>query len=337
MKTPAFSALRVISVITLAAATSMAGGFRANPVAQYKEGEVSLGGTIDTTFAAGEAREHVFVPKSDSASYAADLGLKDDGKRHQLSRLDWDLAAAMIGFAGSIRYDRFSLNAGIWYGGSGEDADLDMKDYDWMAGDHLPYTEYSRSDTELTDAWMIDANVSYDFLRDESSAAYAFVGFRWQQWEWECDGWNDFCYSDNNWVWFRDKGHICDYEQQLNFAYLGVGGEWKISDSVALSAYFAYAPVYGGKDHDKHLAVYKDFKEDFDYDDGEVYAVGVALDWYVTEKASFTLAIDWQRATLHEGDMNLNNYGEGEYLEEEDGAGYENEYVAFTLGFNYAF
>ena len=337
MKTPTFSASRLITIATLAAATSLAGGFRAAPTAQYKEGEISFGGTIDSSFVGGEAREHVFYPKSASAEYARELGLPDDGKRHQLSRLDWDLAAAMIGFAGSIRYDRFSFNAGIWYGGSGDEADLDMKDYDWLAGDHLPHTEYSRSDTELTDAWMIDANVSYDFLRNETFTTYAFIGFRWQKWEWECDGWNDYYYSENNWKRVRDKGHVCDYEQQMNFAYFGVGGEMKLTDKLALSAYLSWAPVYGGKDHDKHLAADKDFKEDFDYDDGEVYAAGIALDWYVSEKASFTLALDWQKATLHEGDMELDDYGEGDFEEIKDGAGYENEYIALTLGFNYAF
>ena len=336
MNKPALRVSRFIAILSLTAATSVAGGFRAAPSAAYKEGELSFGATIDSTFVAGEAREHVFSPKANSAEYAAEFGGKDDGKRHQLSRLDWDIAAAMIGFAGSIRYDRFSFNAGIWYGGSGDDS-LDMKDYDWMAGDHLPYTEYSRSDTELTDAWMIDANVSFDFLRAETMAAYAFAGFRWQQWEWTCDGWTDYCYSENNWQWIKGRGHICDYEQQINFAYLGIGGEWKLSDTFFLSAYLSWAPVYGGKDHDKHLAVYKDFKEDFDYDDGEVYAAGIALDWHLSEKASFTLALDWQNATLHEGDMALNNYGDGEYMESEDGAGYENEYVALTFGFNYAF
>ena len=337
MTKPALRVSRLITVITLAAATSLAGGFRATPTAAYKEGELSFGGSIDSTFVGGTAREHVFSPKADSAEYARELGVPDDGKRHQISRLDWDIGAAMIGFAGSVRYDRFSFNAGIWYGGSGDDADLEMEDYDWFAGDHNPYTEYSRSDAELTDAWMIDANVSYDFWRDDALAANVFAGLRWQQWEWTCDGWNDYCYSDYNWQWIRDKGHICDYEQQLNFVYLGIGCEWKLSESFSLSAYLSWAPVYGGEDHDKHLAVYKDFKEDFDYDDGEVYAAGVALDWHVTDKASFTLAVDWQKATLHEGDLKLDDYGTGEYMEQEDAAGYENEYVALTFGFNYAF
>ena len=168
-------------------------------------------------------------------------------------------------------------------------------------------------------------------------SANVFAGFRWQQWEWTCDGWNDYCYSEYNWQWLRDNAHICDYRQQLDFAYIGIGGEWKLSDAFALSAYLSWAPVYGGEDEDNHLAAAKDFEEDFDYDDGEVYAAGVALDWHVTDKASFTLAVDWQKATLHEADEKIDNYGEGTNTIIEDGAGFENEYIAFTIGFNYAF
>ena len=36
-------------------------------------------------------------------------------------------------------------------------------------------------------------------------------------------------------------------------------------------------------------------------------------------------------------DMKLNDYGEGERADQEDGAGYENEYVALSLGLVFAF
>ena len=324
------------SSMIFAAASALAAGFRAAPSADYKPDAFSFAAEFNTVAVAGEAREHVFAPKSAAEEYAADLGLPVERRRHQVSRLDWDLAASMIGFAGSVRYDRLSLNAGAWYGGSGSD-DWEMKDYDWLAGDHVGYTEYSRSDAEVTDAWMFDANIAYDFWRAEAFAAYAFAGFRWQRWEWECDGWNDFWYSDNNWNRVREKGHVCDYRQTLYFGYIGVGGIWKLSDALDFSAYLSWAPAYAGKDRDKHLAAEKDFKETFDYDDGNVYAAGVALNWRVAQAVTLSLTVDWQKATLHEGDMNLNNYGEGEHDEMEDGAGYENEYVALTLGVALAF
>ena len=330
------SSLVIAAAVCAAAQTAAAAGFRAAPVADYKEDAWSFGVSGGTAYVGGEAREHVFSPKADSAEYAKEFGVADDGKRHQISRLDWDVAAAMIGFSGSVRHGRLSLNLGAWYGGSGSD-DLEMEDYDWMAGDHVKYTEYSKSETELTDAWMVDANVSFDFWRDDAFTACAFFGVRSQEWKWTCDGRTDYWYSDLNHVWVSDYGHICDYKQEFYFGYLGLGGTWKLSDTLDISAYVSWAPLYGGKDRDQHLAVEKDFRDTFDYDDGEVYAAGVELAWRAVESLKVALALDWQRATLHEGDFKLNNYGEGEILENDDAAGYESQYVALSFGVNYAF
>ena len=336
MNSPVTRHPSLVVAVALAAASATAAGFRAAPVADYKEDAWSFGLSGGTAFVGGEAREHVFSPKSESAEYARELGLPDDGKRHQVSRLDWDIAATMIGFSGSARYDRLSLNLGAWYGCSGSD-DWEMEDYDWLEGDHVKYSESSKSGTELTDAWMFDANVSLDFWRDDAFTAYAFIGFRSQQWEWECDGRNDYWYSDNNHVWTHDYGHTCDYKQNFLFGYLGLGGTWAISDTVEFSAYASWAPRYMGKDHDKHLAADKDFRETFDYDDGEVYAAGIELAWRAVENLKIAFALDWQKATLHEGDMKLDDYGEGEKAKQDDGAGYESQYAALSFGVNYTF
>ena len=331
MKTPTLLA----SATLLAASTALA-GFRSAPCADYKPGEISFAGSFDFAVVAGEANEHVFAPKASAAEYAKEFGLPYEDRRHQLSRLDWDLAAAMIGFSGSVRYDRFSFNGGVWGGGSGSD-DWEMKDYDWMNGDRVNYTDYSRSDTEITTAWMLDANVSFDFCRAEDFAAYLFAGMRWQQWEWECAGRNDYLYAEQNGKWYSDNAHVCDYRQTLYFAYIGIGGTWKLTETLDLSAYLSWAPAYAGEDHDEHLAAEKDFKDTFDYDGGNVYAGGVTLGWHVAEHATLSFSLDWQKATLHEGDLKLMDYSYGEYSEVPDGAGIKNEYVALSCGLTYAF
>lgn len=336
MKTLVTRHSSLATALALAAASASAAGFRAAPVADYKGDAWSFGVSAGTAFVGGEAREHVFSPKNASADYAQQFGVPDDGRRHQLSRLDWDIAASMIGFSGSARRGRLSLNLGFWYGGSGDD-DWEMEDYDWLAGDHVHYTEYSKSDTELTDAFMIDAGVSFDLWRDDAFTGYAFAGFRAQQWEWECDGCTDLWYSENGHLWTRSYGHICDYEQKYLFGYIGLCGTWKLSDVLEFSAYVSWAPRYMGKDHDKHLVAEKDFRETFDYDDGNVYAAGVELTCAVAENLKLALALDCQKTTLHEGKMKLNNYGEGEYDEGEDVAGYESQYAALSFGLNYTF
>ncbi len=346
--------LSLVAAAALAASAASAAGFRAAPVAAFKEGALSFGLSAGTTFVGGEAREHVFHPKGQLADYLEEFpSAPPKDRRHQLSRLDWDMAAAMLGGSGSVRYDRLSLNLGVWYGGSGSD-DYDMKDYDWMAGDHVPHTEYSRSDTdwmagdhvphteysrsdtELTDAWLFDANVSFDLWRSEDSTGYVFAGAREQRWKWTCDGRTDYWYTENGHVWKHDNGHVGDYRQVLFFGYVGLGGSWKLSDSLGLSAYASWAPGWKGRDRDNHIGAEKDTHDSFDYD-SNVYAAGVSLDWHVAERATVSFGVDWQKATLNQGDLSQREYDSGETEEGPDCAGMENEYLAFTVGLDYAF
>lgn len=321
--------------LALVATGASAAGFRASPVADFREGDFSFGLSAGTSFVGGKAREHVFAPKAMAAEYAAELGVPYANRRRQISRLDWDLAATMLGVSGSARYDRLSLNFGVWYGGSGSD-DYDMKDYDWMNGDHLPHSEYSRSDTELTDAWMFDANLSCDFWRGEAFTGSVFAGAREQRWKWTCDGRNDYWYSENGHVWQHDRGHVCDYRQVIFFGYVGLGGTWKLSDAFDLSAHFSWGPGWKGRDRDNHIAAGKYCRESFDLD-GNVYGAGVSLDWRVCERTTLSFAVDWQKATLNQGDGVQYDFDEDEETVLKDGAGMENEYAALTIRVAHSF
>ena len=325
----------LVAALALAAAGAGAAGFRAAPVADYKADELSFGFSAGTTFVGGEAKEHVFVPKAAAAEYEKEFGKPAGDRRHQLSRLDWEIAAAMLGVSGSVRYDRLSLNLGVWYGGSGSD-DYDVKDYDWMNGDDAPHTEYSRSDTELTDAWLFDVNVSYDLWRSDAFTGYVFAGAREQRWKWTCDGRTDYWYTENDHVWAHDNGHICDYRQVLFFGYVGLGGSWRLTDSLGLSAYASWAPGWKGRDRDNHIAAEKDTHDSFDYD-ANVYAAGVSLDWHVAERATVSFGVDWQKTTLNQGDLSQWEYSSEDTEVGPDCAGMENEYLAFTIGLDYAF
>ncbi len=330
------STLMTAAAFALAATGATAAGFRAEPVADFKEGDFSIGLSAGMAFVGGEAREHVFYPKEYQADYVKDVpGGLPNGRRHQLSRLDWEIAASMVGLSGSARYGRLSLNLGVWYGGSGSD-DYDMDDYDWMSGDHVPYDNRSRSDTELTDAWMFDASVSCDLWRSEGFTGYVFAGAREQRWKWTCDGRNDYWYTENGHVWEHEDGHICDYRQVLFFGYVGLGGSWRLTDSLGLSAYVSWGPGWKGRDRDNHIGAEKDTHDSFDYD-SNVYAAGVSLDWHVAERATVSFGVDWQKATLNQGDLSQREYDSGETEEGPDCSGMENESLAFTIALDYAF
>lgn len=327
--------LALAALLASAAATPAAAALRAESLAEPRDGETTFGLAVDLSLLEGRAKEHVFSPKADSADYAEAFGVPDDGRRHRISRLDWELeSVGLVGLKGSVRRSVFSLNLGGWIGVGGEG---DMKDYDWFAGDDLPYTEYSRSDADTTLAWMLDANLSADLFRNDAFAASAFLGFRVQHWEWECDGVTDYLYSDLDWKWVQDTGHVCDYEQELRFAYIGLSATWTFTPGFDLSGYAFWAPAYEAEDTDEHYAAEKTYRDDFPYDDGHVLGAGVELAWHFSARSTLALSVDWQKAALHEGDVSLDDYATGEHLDAEDAAGLENEYASATLSYRYSF
>ena len=184
---------------------------------------------------------------------------------------------------------------------------------------------------------MLDANLSADLFRNDAFTASAFAGFRVQHWEWECDGHNDYWYSDFDHKWVHDRGHVCDYEQELRFAYLGLSGTWTFAPDFDLSGYFFWAPAYEGEATDEHLVAEKTYDDDFGYDDGNVFGAGLELAWHVSGNSTLAFAVDWQKATLHEGDFSLDDYGTGEKYEGKDAAGLQNEYATATFSYRYAF
>lgn len=337
----------LVAALALAATGAGAAGFRAAPLADFKEGSWSFGLDAGTTFVGGKVKEHVLAPKTTAAEiqaltdeeeieYARVIYGDKPGRRHQVSRLDWELSAEMAGISGSARNGRLSLNLGVWYGCSSDD-DLDMDDYDWMNGDDVKISHHSYSEVEIHDAWMFDANVSYDVIQSEGFTGNAFVGFRQQRWKWTQRGFSEYWYPEDEGGHFTDNGHGIDYRQVVNMAYVGAGGVWKLADSLNLSAYASWAPRYAGRDRDNHISAEKDFHASFDWDDGNVYAAGVALEWLVSQQASITIAADWQKATLHEGDLSCYEYDTQESDTNEDSAGIESEYVALSFGVKYAF
>ena len=104
----------------------------------------------------------------------------------------------------------------------------------------------------------------------------------------------------------------------------------------SLSAYASWAPGWKGRDRDDHIGVEKTTHDSFDYD-ANVYALGVSLDWHVAERATVSFGLDWQKATLNQGLLAQREYDSDETEGMPDGAGLENEYLAFTVALDYAF
>ena len=94
------------------AATAFAGTVPLPQAARGGKG-VTAAVSLDTTCLSGEAREHVFFDGYSEWTYP-------DKRRHQISRLDWDLENVfLLGLSGSGRSDGGFSSGGHHFGGGG--------------------------------------------------------------------------------------------------------------------------------------------------------------------------------------------------------------------------
>ncbi len=316
----------VCAAVAAAPAISSA-AIRAENVAKANE---SFAIQVSAGILSGEAKEHVF----DKENYVTK---REDGRRHQISRLDWDMKnVPVVGLNGTLRIDeRLTLNAGIWGALDASDDDGDMDDYDWLAGDNVSYSEYSKSTSDLTSGVIADVNLAYDFVKDWNGlTATILVGARAEEWEWEAMDLYAL-YSDNNYAPIIETGKVCDYRQSYVSGYVGLAAEWR-AGAWALNGYFTWGRYYA-EDEDDHFMADKHFEETFDEYDADAILIGVSASYDLTEKMSVRLAYDYQYYGLSVGTMKLWDYGEGEYGEEDDAAGVEMRYGIASVALSYAF
>ena len=342
MHLPALAAL--LAAVSVSSASA---GVVPLPQAARDGDGVTTAVSLDAAYLTGEAREHVFFKGHSSRTFP-------ENRRHQLSRLDWDLDDVfLLGLSASVRSGRASLNLGVW-GGLGRDDAGRMKDYDWMMGDsrdiHGPLaggaSEYSRSDDTVKSAWMADANISWDLFEAESAfRLFPFLGVRYERYEWDATGGVAY-YSDMDWEPCKFNGKLIEYRQELFQPYLGLGASWT-ADKLALSAYGRFAPVYWGKDRDNHLmrGFVTEDETDWEAFDDVAYGLGARAEWAFTENLSANVAVDWARYALAEADARTLAQDESETDDDDDDeagegetlAGLELKYLTVSAGLTWRF
>lgn len=339
------SAFLLASLAALAVSSASAGVVPLPQAARGGDG-VRTALSLDANYLAGEAREHVFFKGYSERTFP-------DKRRHQISRLDWDLEDVfLVGLSGSVRSGRASLNLGFW-GGRGLDDAGTMEDYDWMMGDsrdrHGPLShgasEYSKSEDTVTAAWMADANVSFDLMdADSAFQLFPFLGVRYERYEWEDSGLYTV-YSDNDWQRDDDRGvRGIDYRQQFFQPYVGLGASWT-SGPFALSAYGRFAPVYWGKDRDNHLlrGYVTEDETDWEAFDDVAYGLGARAEWALTDAVAVNVGIDWTRYALAEADAKVLAQDEDEEDDDDEEtfgdslAGLEMKYLTVSAGLTLRF
>ncbi len=308
--------LRLSAVLILLSPVTHA--FQAGTMAGPSRGHgVEVAGAASVGLLQGEGIEHVYYYEP------------ADGSRRQLSRLDWDLKDVVMGGGQvSVRVlPDLTLNGGLWMAlteGSGE-----MDNYDWFDPNSSAPTEYSLSEVDVTEGYIFDINMAWDFLVRESITTRAMLGYKQNGWTWEDRGVYAL-YSDYFYIPIDLGGeNLIDYEQEFRMPYLGLSVDYR-HERFTTSGYVVWSPVVAAEDWDHHIARTIKFHETFE--GGDMFGVGAEVRYDWKNNIFFTASIQHQTIDLIIGDMELVDYSTGEYYAEEDVAGIENSYTAFMLG-----
>lgn len=350
----------ILVTMAMAMLVPVAGAFQADAIAPAKEGKIpSVAGQFSFGVLNGEAKEHVFGYYRNDPIEVFTKNYTS-GKRYQISRLDWDLKdIAMGGVNFSVRPLNFvrsidlakdltfntanglTLNFGIWRAlteGNGE-----MEDFDWLGPAYgLPTdenTHYSLSDVDVTEGYILDLNVSWDFIQwKDIAVGRVFTGYKQNGWSWEDHG-KYSIYIDNGYFPEHLNGeNYINYEQEFRMPYIGVGVDFTLGD-FAVSGYLTYSPSVEATDWDDH--VYRDMHYTEEFKDGEMLDLGLDFRYAFSKgllKGVFlSVAVDVQTIDLIVGDMEYYGAETGGTVYRDNAAGIENSYTVFSLGGGYRF
>jgi outer membrane protease len=324
-----------------------------------------------STYSISATSSEVFTVESDSkipVSFSISTGVLNgeseeyvyEGSYGKVSKLTWDLdRVPMIGINTSVKpAENFSINFSGWTKIS--ESGGNMEDYDWYLGDSEPWTDYSSSDTELDEAYMLDINASYLLYKKDSTSLTGEIGFRHDRYKWNAYGgygtysnWNYDPYT--NWDNFFRTGDVTfpnektiSYDQEFYAPYLGLTYNTK-KDKWIISSYVRGSLWAWGEAEDTHYnsgyyvnggsTLYGEggsdtYKDEFD--NIAYLSIGLNIGYMMLENMMITLSGDFQKYFRETGD-NTSYYSYGYVGEYDDGAGTSNYSYMVSLGATYMF
>lgn len=257
-----------------------------------------------------------------------------DGSRRKLSHLTWDLSDVIMG-GGELGFrvnDRWSLHAGAWLAlseGSGE-----MDNYDWLDPSTPDWTDYSLSNVDITEGYIVDFNVAYAFYQREDGTARIMLGYKQNGWSWEDYGVYAL-YPEYDYVPLDLGGETgITYEQEFRMPYVGVSGEYR-RDRFTVSGYAVWSPIVSAEDWDHHIERTIYFHGAFE--GGDMLGLGLEARYALKENLYLTASLEQQTIDLIVGDVELLDYSTGDYYAGEDEVGIENSYTVVSLGLSFTF
>ncbi len=171
-----------------------------------------------------------------------------------LSELVWPLDFWLVRLDGRVTVnDQWRLNATIKKDVSTPGDD--MEDSDWLTATNPARLDvYSESEISSFDAFIIDTDIEWSFLRRNGLSVYAGVGYLYQNFDYEAEILNQYSPSGLPGYDFDGDGRVgITYEMTYSIPYLKLGTDLQVNPNLSLEGSIAYSPIVEAEDTDHHL------------------------------------------------------------------------------------
>ena len=170
------------------------------------------------------------------------------------SELEWPLDIWLARLDGSaIINDQWRFNATL-------KKDLStpgdtMADSDWLTASNPNRLDvYSESEISSFDAFIMDVDVEWTFLRRDAVSFYAGLGYIYQNLDYEAELINQYSPSGLPGLEFYGDGRVAvTYEMIYSIPYLKAGADIRVSPDLSFAGSLSFSPIVIAEDTDNHL------------------------------------------------------------------------------------
>ena len=224
----------------------------------------------------------------------------------KISILDWDIRNLWV-MGGTIEKSFFSNSLHLTVDGWGKvgSGQTTMVDRDFTDSDDPGLlTDISKSpDTHLTQAYLIDAEICYDFYNLSpwcSDLRFGFLlGYQYSKFAWKAFGGN-FDYDEGADIGsFPDGELVIAYQQKFSVPYIGLNLDWQI-DCWELNLFGKYTCLAYAEDHDFHALRDATFIDKFNAQ--QYWNAGAKASWNFLGNAWLNIKYEFQRLEPAVGD-----------------------------------
>jgi outer membrane protease len=309
--------LKTTAIVTIVAfassdAACAAGPFKDNERQEYKTERVSADMAIGVM--SGKANEFVF-----------------DSNGALISKLIWkyDNNAVLSGGVAVTPFQNFTIGL---RGRTSLTGASTMDDFDFpgaICGVTGPLCQSHHENTTLKTATSVDVGAAYALYNRAQFKLSGVAGYRWDHSAWDASG------GTSNYAPPFPNVSVIAYDQWWEAPYLGVevAGRW---ERLSLQARAIGSLLAHSDDRDDHKLRTLLFSDDFRRSD--MVSTNVKVAYEVFQRASVTIAWDYDRWFTAKGSTVMQNYATGStQLFPGDAAGASSETHTISLGLQYKY